>query len=400
MAKISTTAEINSIRLKDQTSNPATPSVGYSALYSKYGELYLISLSGVEGPFGTGGAGGTGDVVGPASATNGNVVLFDGTSGKLIKDGGAPLTAGHTILDEGTPLTQRANLNFIGSGVTVTDDAGNNRTVVTITTSGGGGGHTIQDEGVSLTQRTKLNFVGTGVTVIDDSSNDATKVTITASGGGTSPIQPDSISGLVMWLKADAIVGLSDSDPITTWEDSSSANNDASQSTANKKPLYKTSVINGLPVVRFDGTDDSFSTTWVPSHPFTIFFVAKSNSGYNTRGRAIAGTNNWFIGPYDTKWDYFNVTNLTPGAPGVSCSYIAIGIIQEASRSDLFIFDIPFGGHGTQTATVPGTVYIGESGGGGECFNGDIAEIIGYSTSISNADRLGLVAYLRNKYGI
>lgn len=43
---------------------------------------------------------------------------------------------------------------------------------------GAGGGHTIEDEGTPLTQRTKLNFVGTGVTVTDDSGDDATVVTI------------------------------------------------------------------------------------------------------------------------------------------------------------------------------------------------------------------------------
>ncbi len=48
--------------------------------------------------------------------------------------------------------------------------------------TGGGGGHTIQDEGIDLTQRTNLNFVGTGVVATDDAGNDATVVTI--SGGG------------------------------------------------------------------------------------------------------------------------------------------------------------------------------------------------------------------------
>jgi len=38
-------------------------------------------------------ASGTGDVVGPASATDGNVALFDGTTGKLIKDG-VPISGG------------------------------------------------------------------------------------------------------------------------------------------------------------------------------------------------------------------------------------------------------------------------------------------------------------------
>jgi hypothetical protein len=43
---------------------------------------------------------------------------------------------GHVIQDEGTPLTARANLNFVGAGVTATDDAGNNATVVTIPAGG------------------------------------------------------------------------------------------------------------------------------------------------------------------------------------------------------------------------------------------------------------------------
>jgi len=44
----------------------------------------------------------------------------------------AGVGGGHTIQDEGTPLTSRTNLNFVGSGVAATDDAGNNATVITI----------------------------------------------------------------------------------------------------------------------------------------------------------------------------------------------------------------------------------------------------------------------------
>jgi preprotein translocase subunit SecE len=41
-------------------------------------------------------------------------------------------SGGHTIKDEGTPLTARAGLNFVGAGVTATDDAGGDETDVTI----------------------------------------------------------------------------------------------------------------------------------------------------------------------------------------------------------------------------------------------------------------------------
>lgn len=46
--------------------------------------------------------------------------------------------SGHVIEDEGVPLATRGSLNFVGSGVAVTDDLGNDATVVTI--SGGGAG--------------------------------------------------------------------------------------------------------------------------------------------------------------------------------------------------------------------------------------------------------------------
>ena len=47
---------------------------------------------------------------------------------------------GHVIQGAGTPFTQRANLNFTGAAVTVSDDAGNNATVVAISASGSAGG--------------------------------------------------------------------------------------------------------------------------------------------------------------------------------------------------------------------------------------------------------------------
>lgn len=55
------------------------------------GDLYAWDFAGASWELisSGGGGGGTGDVVGPAGATNNHVALFDGATGKLIKDGGA-----------------------------------------------------------------------------------------------------------------------------------------------------------------------------------------------------------------------------------------------------------------------------------------------------------------------
>jgi len=53
----------------------------------------------VRGPAGADGEG-SGDVSGPSSATDGHIALFDGATGKLIKDGGAPFSGSYNDLDD------------------------------------------------------------------------------------------------------------------------------------------------------------------------------------------------------------------------------------------------------------------------------------------------------------
>lgn len=57
---------------------------------------------------------------------------------------------------------------------------------VVLSGTASGVGHTIQDEGIGLPQRTYLNFTGAGVTVTDDAGNDQTDVTISGGAGGAS----------------------------------------------------------------------------------------------------------------------------------------------------------------------------------------------------------------------
>lgn len=69
----------------------------------------------------------------------------------------------------------RINADPGSSGEVLTSQGANNPPIWAPAASGG---HTIEEEGTSLTQRTKLNFVGSGVTVTDDSGDDASVVTI------------------------------------------------------------------------------------------------------------------------------------------------------------------------------------------------------------------------------
>jgi hypothetical protein len=67
---------------------------------------------------GSGGGGGTGDVVGPASAITQRVATFDGTSGKIIRDGGRTIAeildrANHTGTQDASSISGTKTASFI-----------------------------------------------------------------------------------------------------------------------------------------------------------------------------------------------------------------------------------------------------------------------------------------------
>lgn len=64
-----------------------------------------------------------------------------------------------------------------------------------VTTTGTSGGHVIQDDGTPLTQRANLNFVGSGFVTWDDAGNGATVISGTASAGSQGPAGPPGVSG-------------------------------------------------------------------------------------------------------------------------------------------------------------------------------------------------------------
>lgn len=55
-------------------------------------------------------------------------------------------------------------------------------------------------------------------------------------------------------------LSLSDGTGVGTWTDLSGSNN-ATQATSANQPTFKTNILNGNPILRFDGTNDQFSLT-------------------------------------------------------------------------------------------------------------------------------------------
>lgn len=71
---------------------------------------------------------------------------------------------------------------------------------------------------------------------------------------------------------------------VARWEDRSGNAKHATQATSGDRPLYKTSIIGGLGVVRFDGSSDDFDlvsiTQAYPLHVFCIYAAGSLGTGF------------------------------------------------------------------------------------------------------------------------
>lgn len=202
-----------------------------------------------------------------------------------------------------------------------------------------------------------------------------------------------------MWLKADSL-SLSDGDPVGTWADSSGNANNATQSTSAQKPTYKATILNSLPVVRFDGTDDNLNlATNITDGTVTIFIVAnKLNTGsYKdilvlSNIAVYADLNNGNFGCYSGgDIDY---------GSGIGSTHKLLYAKYNAYN------DVDLGINGSfvnKTTGVSGDARVASaisSAAGSQQLQGDIAEIIVYDSPLSNANRDSVHEYLRSKYAL
>lgn len=219
---------------------------------------------------------------------------------------------------------------------------------------------------------------------------------------------PADISGLKLWLKA-ATIGGSDNDPVSSWLDSSGTSNNASQATSGFRPLYKTNIVNSLPVVRFDGTDDYMSFGTSPGTVCTAFVVAALG---DVAANQIAFAIILFTPGI---WLSARVSSTNWGSFTGNGEMSAGEVLTNGTFNDLEVTSTTSGSpetklyrNGTQKASTGASCtgasgqFIGADANGAPIrfFKGDIAEIIMYDTVLSSGNRASVEAYLATKYAL
>ena len=228
------------------------------------------------------------------------------------------------------------------------------------------------------------------------------------------------------WYKADAIVGYVTGADLTTWIDSSGNGYDISQAVAAAKPHYTTGVVNGLPAVLFDGTNDILSTA-----------VATVNSILGSSGRGTvymmtypttaAGAHDHLIWASAVAAGGTRCTTIEDGAAAAvfhaynydgTTDDAAIATVLSAWRATcwtrylgatyVYAGESSFGfdnGHMTEVASGATTdlaelLNVGGHTGLGDYFKGYIAEILFFRECHTQPERRHVHSYLAAKYGL
>ena len=186
----------------DRVAALLVPGANVSITYDDAGNTLTIAATGSGG-------GGSGDVTGPATSVNNRIAVFNGTTGKVIKDGGNLIAdlalVGHThtasqVTDFAEATDDRVNaLLQAGSNVTLTyNDTAN---TLTIAATGGGGGTSVivaDTAPVGQPAGTLWWESDTGSMYINFNDGTSTQWVPAGTGGGSSNVVRSWLAGLTL----------------------------------------------------------------------------------------------------------------------------------------------------------------------------------------------------------
>ncbi|HEV2694807.1 MAG TPA: lamin tail domain-containing protein [Verrucomicrobiae bacterium] len=224
----------------------------------------------------------------------------------------------------------------------------------------------------------------------------------------------------LVWLKADAITGITSGSTLQAWVDSSGNGYHATNGVAAQRPTYVTNAMGGKPVVRFNaGSSTSLAFARPVQDDFTIVCIFQGTVGLNSgslfyqgaglvnaempgvvndfgsclfaNGSLCAGTGNPDVAVN-------SAAGYADGRPHV----LSFERVRSTGLVSLYVDGAPAGTvtGGTQSLTSPGRLVLGAQQTALNYFTGDIAEVQIFNTALSGTDRQGVETVLYQKYGI
>lgn len=239
---------------------------------------------------------------------------------------------------------------------------------------------------------------------------------------------PTNLTGGFVWLNGSANTAgnfgsvLTAPYTVTAWKDVYAGSHDANKSgNASVKPVWEGSVQNGLGAVRFNSANSqslNINPVGTPSPGlqsiggFSLFVVARASSLSGTRVLTSTDTGGFRIAHNGTNWTTTAASGTgTTSLAGDTTNFHLFSVIFDGSltgnsnrlkfRYDRTDQTLNFGATtvGATTSATAAYFYIGQDS-AGNYFNGDVAEVILYSRTLSSSEQIAAERYLKNKWAL
>jgi hypothetical protein len=218
-----------------------------------------------------------------------------------------------------------------------------------------------------------------------------------AAAGGAFP----DIAGLLARFSASDIEGLNDGDDVQTWEDLTGNNKDFTYGRPNESqnavqcPHYETNVVNGHPALLFDGANNVMMTpsiTGMKSVAVVAKYAPATFDNYDgLLGGESSGGNIWFMGN-NASADWYNSDGPT-GRVRYKDGDQQTGNQNVTGAWHVFII--------TATTAITDILQLGlDRSYTPRYWDGYVAEICVYDSTLGAEDIATLTDYLKTKYGI
>ncbi|HYP20637.1 MAG TPA: hypothetical protein VEY08_11235, partial [Chloroflexia bacterium] len=212
----------------------------------------------------------------------------------------------------------------------------------------------------------------------------------------TPPGTPTVLASAASYLKADAITGLVDTDPVAAWDDSSTNNRDATEGTSSKRPQYRTNRVNGKPALLFDGSEDALDAgTYVVSHYFAVLKATHStwNNWASILDKKMAAGSSARMGPLANGTQQFNPD---PAARAVVKNGVALSspVFNMTTINQWMVLEVktnnPTLSRDMLIASLEDTYHLAF----------ELAELITFSTDRTDTEASYIRQHLGDKYAI